>query len=80
MHALIAGNLVSYHDIGADIDSIVSASDTNGPMVLCDSSIFLMSHLLHARVTEVPGASLAASQQVIRWLFARWNPGTVFKS
>jgi ataxia telangiectasia mutated family protein len=77
LHTLIAKNLVQYQDISEDVNSMISAFDTNGPLILCDSSIFLMSHLLHARVSEAPGASLAASQNVIRWMFARWNPGTV---
>jgi ataxia telangiectasia mutated family protein len=67
--------LIKYHDIGEDIDSIIKAADTSGPVVLCDSSILLMIHLLHAKVTEAPGSSLVASQNVIRWLIARWNPG-----
>jgi|SRR6187402_3866506 len=75
VHAIIARLLVRYRDIGEDIGSIVTAADISGPVVLCDSSIFLMNDLLHARVTEVPGASLITSQHVIRWLFTQWNPG-----
>jgi ataxia telangiectasia mutated family protein len=80
LHAIVARNLVQYHDIGEDIETIVTSTDASGPAVLCDSGLFLMTHLLHARITEVPGASLAASQHVIRWLFARWDPGmsTIF--
>jgi serine-protein kinase ATM len=75
LHAIVAKNLIQYHDIGEDIETIVASADASGPAVLSDSGLFLMTHLLHARVTEVPGASLAASQHVIRWLFARWDPG-----
>ncbi len=76
LHALLSRKLVQYHDISEDINSMVTTADTNGPVALSDSSILLMTHLLHARVTEVPGASLVASLHVIRWLFAKWNPGT----
>lgn len=75
LHALVAKQLVKYHDIGEDVSSIITAADTNGPAVLCDSSIVLITHLLHAKVTETPAASLAVSQYILRWLFARWNPG-----
>jgi ataxia telangiectasia mutated family protein len=75
LHAIAAQKLVKYHDIGEDVETIVTSADASGPAFLCDSSLFLMNHLLHARITEVPGASLAASQHVIRWLFARWDPG-----
>lgn len=76
LHAIIARGLVRYHDIGEDVGAIVTSADISGPVVLCDSSIFLMIDLLHARVTEVPGASLTTAQHVIRWLFVRWNPGS----
>jgi ataxia telangiectasia mutated family protein len=75
LHSLLGKMLVQYHEIGEDVASIITSADVSGPAVLCDSSIILMSHLLHARVTEVPGASLKASQHVIRWLFSRWDPG-----
>jgi ataxia telangiectasia mutated family protein len=75
LHAILAKNLVLYHDIGEAVNAIVTAADFSGPIILCDSSVFLMSHLLHAGITEVPGASLRASHHVLRWLFARWNPG-----
>lgn len=75
LHALLAKNVVSYKEVGEDVEVIISAADTSGPTILCDSSIFLMAHLLHTRVTEAPGASLSASQNTIRWFFSRWNPG-----
>ncbi|KUJ09924.1 phosphatidylinositol 3 [Mollisia scopiformis] len=74
LHTLLAKERVKYHDIGEDVNSIITAADTNGPAVLCESSILFVIHLLHAKVTETPGSSLAISQHVIRWLFARWDP------
>ena len=74
LHTILAKGLVQYHDIGEDVNAIIATADISGPPILCDSAISLMVHLLHARVTEVPSASLVASQHVIRWLFARWNP------
>ena len=75
LHAILCNSLIQYRDIGEDINAIINSADSSGPALLCDSSALLMSHILHARVTEVPGASLVASQHVIRWLFGRWNPG-----
>lgn len=77
LHAMLAANLVEYHQIAESVDTIITSADINGPAILCDSSIFLMIHLLNTRVIEVPGTSLIACQHVTRWLFARWNPGTV---
>lgn len=75
LHSIAAAGTVQYHEIAEDIDTMIASADISGPTILCDSSIFFMMHILHARVTEVPGASLTASHHVIRWLFARWNPG-----
>ena len=77
LHAILSKKLVQYRDVGEDVASMISSVDTSGPSVLCDSSIFLMSHLLNTRVMEVPGASLLASQHVIRWLFTNWKPGAI---
>jgi ataxia telangiectasia mutated family protein len=73
---MLATGVVQYQDIGEDVEAMVTAADTSGPVLLCDSSIFLMMHLLHVRVTEVPGASLIACSHVTRWLLSRWNPGS----
>ncbi|RFU31795.1 hypothetical protein B7463_g4570, partial [Scytalidium lignicola] len=67
-------SLIKYGEVAEDINAIISAADTNGPAVLCDSAIFLMMHLLHTKIIEVPGISLVASQNIIRWLFTKWNP------
>lgn len=72
---MLAVGLLRYQEIGEDVNSMITAADVSGPAVLCDSALFLMIHLLHARVLEVPGASLNACQHVIRWIFAQWNPG-----
>lgn len=75
LHAMLATGVVQYHEIGEDVEAMITAADISGPVLLCDSSIFLMMHLLHVRVTEVPGASLTACSHVTRWLLSRWNPG-----
>ena len=72
---MLAMGLVQYHEVGEDIEAMITAADISGPVVLCDSSVFLMMHLLHVRVTEVPGASLTTCSYVTRWLLSRWNPG-----
>ena len=75
LHAILAAGLVQYREIGEDVDAMITAADISGPAILCDSAVLLMMHLLHARVTEVPGTSLIACHHVIKWLFTRWNSG-----
>ncbi|TVY45705.1 Serine/threonine-protein kinase [Lachnellula occidentalis] len=74
LHTILAKNLVEYHNVGEDVNSIITAADSSGPVTLSDSAISLIAHMLNVRVTEVPGANLATSNHIIRWLFARWNP------
>ncbi|KAF7935754.1 hypothetical protein EAE99_002734 [Botrytis elliptica] len=74
LHTIHAKCLLDYRDIEDSVNAIITTADISGPPVLCDSSIFLINHLLQVKVNEAPGASLAACQHVIRWLFGRWNP------
>jgi ataxia telangiectasia mutated family protein len=75
LHAILANRLLKYQDVAEDVKSMVTLVEISAPAVLCDASLSLMIHLLHIRNTEVPGGSFSVSQNVIRWLFAKWNPG-----
>lgn len=76
LHTVLERNLVLYHDVSDDINSIVTTADVNGPALLVDSSITLMSHLRSLRNVKLPNASQSTNHHVIRWIFRRWNPGT----
>lgn len=58
-----------------DINNMVTAADVSGPAILVDSSVILMTKLLHLRKTQLPNASYATCSYIVRWLFLRWNPG-----
>ncbi|KAJ3941747.1 Serine/threonine-protein kinase tel1 [Colletotrichum fioriniae] len=74
LHTVLERNLVLYHDVSDDINSIVTTADVNGPALLVDSSITLMSHLRSLRNVKLPNASQSTNHHVIRWIFRRWNP------
>lgn len=57
--------------------AMLTMTEISAPTVLCDSSLALMRHLLHMRNTEGSGGSASASQNVVRWVFSKWNPGKV---
>lgn len=75
LHSIITNKLVTYRDIADDINSIVTTADVNGPAVVVDSSLVLMTTLLHLRNQQLPGASYATCNHVVRWMFFRWDPG-----
>ncbi|KFA46746.1 hypothetical protein S40293_08118 [Stachybotrys chartarum IBT 40293] len=75
LHTALEVDLVAYHLISDDINSIVTTADVNGPAVLCDTSLALMFHLFHVRNTRLPSTSQNTSSHVIRWMFLKWNPG-----
>ncbi|KAF0322905.1 ataxia telangiectasia mutated [Colletotrichum asianum] len=66
--------LLSYHDVSDEVNSIVTTADVNGPILLVDSSITLMLHLLFLRNVKLPNASQATCRHIIRWIFLKWNP------
>lgn len=75
LSAMLDQALVRYDSISDEINSIVTTADINGPASLTDASLALMLRLVQLRNMELPNASQATSQQVVRWLFLRWNPG-----
>ncbi|KAF7562703.1 hypothetical protein G7046_g1450 [Stylonectria norvegica] len=74
LHAILEADLLPYHAMSEDINSIVTTADVNGPGILCDSSISLMLHVLHLRNARIPGASQNTCSHIIRWVFLRWKP------
>ncbi|KAK2050689.1 phosphatidylinositol 3 [Colletotrichum somersetense] len=74
LHTILERELVPYHDISDDINSMVTTADVNGPALLVDSSIILMLHLLALRKVKLPNASQSTSHHIIRWAFLKWNP------
>ncbi|KAI1143923.1 hypothetical protein F5Y05DRAFT_10911 [Hypoxylon sp. FL0543] len=74
LYSIIAHELVSYRDIADDINSMIMAADVNGPAIVVDSSLVLMTSLLHLRNFQLPSASHATCNHVIRWMFFRWDP------
>ncbi|KAI2630648.1 hypothetical protein GGR54DRAFT_583600 [Hypoxylon sp. NC1633] len=77
LRSIITHELVSYRDIADDINSMIMTADVNGPATVVDSSLGLMITLLHLRNLQLPGASSATCNHVIRWMFFRWDPADV---
>ncbi|KAI1376713.1 hypothetical protein F4677DRAFT_71362 [Hypoxylon crocopeplum] len=74
LHSIVVNELVSYRDVADDISSMVMTADVNGPATVVDSSLILMSTILHLRNFHLPGASHATCNHVVRWMFFRWDP------
>ncbi len=66
--------LVRYIDIADMADRMISSVDLNGPADCADSTTTMWSVLLILRGRENLGLVYEASEQVLRWLFNRWNP------
>lgn len=75
LHSILESDLIPKHELVDEINVMVTNSDISGPAVLVDSSLVLMLHLLCLRNTVLPNASQATSSLIIRWAFAKWNPG-----
>jgi ataxia telangiectasia mutated family protein len=61
-----------WSDVAEDLNNIVTQ---NGPSLLTDSSVALMTRLFHLRNEKLPGASQSTCNNIIRWVFGRWVPG-----
>ncbi|KAI2630503.1 phosphatidylinositol 3 [Xylaria nigripes] len=74
LYSITTNNLLTYSEIMRDISDMVTNADVNGPDVLVDSSLILMTALLRLRNHHVPNASQATSNHIIRWMLSRWHP------
>ncbi|KAJ2984709.1 hypothetical protein NUW58_g5918 [Xylaria curta] len=74
LNSILTYDLLAYSDIMGDISDMVTTADVNGPAVLVDSSLILMTALLQLRNHHLPNASHATNNHVIRWMLSRWFP------
>ncbi|OBT86494.1 hypothetical protein VE02_04917 [Pseudogymnoascus sp. 03VT05] len=74
LHTILAKKLVEYNDVVEWATSMLTMTEISAPASICDSSLALMAHLVHMRNTEGSGGSVNPSQNVVRWLFSKWNP------
>ncbi|KAI1335716.1 phosphatidylinositol 3 [Xylariaceae sp. FL0016] len=74
LHSITTRELLPYREIADDVNSIVTTADVNGPAVVVDSSIRLMTALLQLRNYHLPSASHATSNHIVRWVLLRWDP------
>ena len=72
--AILEIDVLPYSSISREINNMVTASNTNGPALLVDSSVALMQRVLYLRNTHLPSASQATSHSLIRWVFSKWEP------
>lgn len=75
LHSILVNDLLPYRDIADDVNTIITTADTNGPAVILDSSLLLMTKLLHLLNYQLPSASYTTCNHVVRWIFLRWDPG-----
>ncbi|KAI0552937.1 phosphatidylinositol 3 [Xylaria curta] len=74
LNSLLKNELLAYSDIMGDVNDMITTADVNGPAVLVDSSLILMTALLQLRNHHLPNASHATNNHVIRWMLSRWDP------
>ncbi|KAJ8130977.1 hypothetical protein O1611_g2648 [Lasiodiplodia mahajangana] len=74
LYSVLANNLLAYSEVMGDVSDIVTTADVNGPAVLVDSSLILMTTLLRLRNHHLPNASHATNSHIIRWMLSRWSP------
>ncbi|KAI0534655.1 phosphatidylinositol 3 [Xylaria digitata] len=74
LYSILKNRILTYSEIMGDVSDIVTTADVNGPAVLVDSSLILMTTLLHLRNHHIPNANHSTNNHVIRWMLSRWSP------
>ncbi|KAI1324855.1 phosphatidylinositol 3 [Xylariaceae sp. FL0255] len=74
LHSILTNGILTYSQVMTDISDIVTTADVNGPAVLVDSSLKLMTTLLRLRNHHLPNANHATNNHIVRWMLSRWYP------
>ncbi|RYO97250.1 hypothetical protein DL764_007350 [Monosporascus ibericus] len=74
LYSVLTNDLLPYRDIADDVNAMITTADVNGPAVVVDSSLLFMTKLLHLLNYQLPSASYATCNHVVRWMFLRWDP------
>ena len=74
LRSMLISDILPYYLISEELSSMVTTADINGPAVLSDASLALMTELFYIRNTRLPSASQSTSSHIIRWIFLKWNP------
>ena len=77
MTCLLCYGLTRYSDVVDIVDGMLRSVDLSGPAECDESAATLWSLLLIRRNFENFGSAPDASENVLRWLFSRWNPGMI---
>ena len=67
--------LIQYADVADVVDGMIKSVDLNGPAECNESAATLWTVLLVLKGRENLGSASEASENTLRWLFHRWNPG-----
>ena len=67
--------LIQYADVADIVDGMTKSVDLNGPAECDESATTLWAFLVVLKGRENLGSASEASENVLRWLFHRWNPG-----
>ena len=66
--------IVEYINIAEVVNRMISSVDLDGPADCVDSATTMWSFLLTLRGRDNLGRVFETSEQILRWLFNRWNP------
>jgi ataxia telangiectasia mutated family protein len=77
METLLRSQLVELSEVTETIRSMLSAMNLNGPSILCDTSLMLLTKLLNMRLHAASGLGFDASKEILNWLRGAWTIGKI---
>lgn len=80
MASILNMSLVQYADVADIVDGMHKSVDLNGPAECDESATTLWAILVVLKGRENLRSASEASENVLRWLFHRWNPGMYWYS
>lgn len=74
MLMLLKFGIVQFSTVTANIQSMVFSIELNGPALLTETSLALMTTIIYERVRENPTNFDVTAERVLNWLFGKWAP------
>lgn len=76
MDSMLRFRLLGQAEVMESVGAMLTAMDINGPAMLCDSSLMLLTRILRLRLHVASKGGLDTSREICNWLRRAWSMGT----
>lgn len=72
---MMVANLVPQTSINDLVDTFHTSLEVNGPVVFCEASAALLTHIVLRSETGLTTKAGSFPERVVNWISTKWNAG-----